>query len=140
MPSTTFRLIIYHYLNFVYPAIPVIYLLTFQRRLSTRDYEHDLIFFRLCLSICAATVSSVPRKISIFGFGYYDDSREFVSRAYLLMMASRFTSSLDWTDTPSLDNLLCSYLLAYASHYTDKPSRAWILMNESLQICRNMRV
>lgn len=140
MPRTTFQIVIDDYISFVYPVIPVVHVPSFQQRLSTQDHEHDPAFLRLCLSICAVTVSSIPRKISRFGFGHYEDSRQLVSRAYLLVMSSRFTSSPTWADSPSMDTLLSSYLLACASHYTDKPSRAWLLMNESLQTCRNLNI
>ncbi|KAE9370012.1 hypothetical protein N431DRAFT_468098 [Stipitochalara longipes BDJ] len=140
MPFTAFQLIMDDYLSFVYPVIPVVHIPSFQRRLSARDYNRDPVFLRFCLSISAVTVSSMPRKISVYGFGHYEDSRQFVTRAYLLVMASRYTNSSDWADTPSMDTLLCSYLLSCASHYTEKPSRAWMLMNESLQNCRNLEI
>lgn len=140
MPLMVFRIVINHYLDFMYPVLPVVHVPTFQRRLSARDYEHDPIFLRLCLSICAVTVSSIPRKMSVFGFDHYEDSGECVSRAYLLIMASRYSSTPSWADFPSMDTLICSYLLSCASHYTAKTLRAWLLMNESLQTCRNLNI
>ena len=140
MPLRALQLIIDDYLDLVYPVIPVVHVPSFQRQLSNRVYDHDPAFLRLCLSICAVTVSSMPRKISVYGFGQYEDSREFVSRAYLLVMASRYTNSPDWADIPSMNTLLCSYLLACASHYTEKSSRAWMLMNESLQTGKNLNI
>lgn len=140
VPLRAFGVIIDDYVNLIYPVVLLLHLSSFQQRLSTQDYERDPLFLRLCLSICAYTVSSIPRKISAFSSGCYQDGRDFVSRAYLLVMASRFTSSPDWADSPSMDTLICSYLLACASHYTEKPSRAWMLMNESLQTCRNLKI
>ena len=140
MPPTIFQVIIDDYLSFVHPVIPVVHVSSLQRQISSRVYDHDPAFLRLCLSICAVTAASIPRRISAYGFGQYEDSGRFVTRAYLLVMASRYTNSPDWADRPSIDTLLCSYLLACASHYTEKPSRAWMLMNESLQTCRNLNI
>jgi hypothetical protein len=140
VPLGIFKMIINEYLSLVYPVIPIVHRPSFQRRLSTQDYERDPAFLRLCLSICAVTTSSMPRKIGIFGFGHYHDCRDLVTRAYSLVMASRFASTQDWADTPSMDTLLCSYLLSCASHYTEKASRAWMLMNESLQTCRGLNI
>lgn len=81
------------------------------------------------------------RKISAIGFGYYEDSRQPVGRVYLLVIFSRRTiNSLDWAASPSMNTLFCSYLLACASDYTEKPSGPWLPMNESLQLSRNSKI
>jgi hypothetical protein len=45
----------------------------------------------------------MAHNMPIYGFEHYKDGRKLVSRAYLLVMASRFKIDLDWADAPLID-------------------------------------
>jgi hypothetical protein len=139
-PLDVFGLIIEDYLELIYPIAPLVHQPSFLALVTARQYEFDPTFLRLCLSLCAMTIASMHRKIAIYGFGYYSDPKDMVSRAYQLVMASRLATVPQWADEPSMDTLLCSLLLGLSSHYTESPSRGWVLVNESLYSCRKLNL
>ncbi|KUJ16498.1 uncharacterized protein LY89DRAFT_84873 [Mollisia scopiformis] len=137
-PMTTFHSIIEEFLENLYSIAPLIHVPSFNSQVSECLYLKDARFLCLCLSICAMTISSLPRKASIYLPGHYQSSREMVSRAYQLVIASRLATSPDWADNPSSNDMNCSLLLGMASHYTQCPKRAWSLINESIHCCRSL--
>ncbi|KAH8669750.1 hypothetical protein BGZ60DRAFT_40262 [Tricladium varicosporioides] len=137
-PIPVFYRIISDYLTFIYPITPIPHRPTFNSALSSRLYDHDPEFLRLCLSICAMTVSSLQRRMPSYGFGYYNHAGGMVQRVDQLITASRLaTNELD----PSSSNtMICSFLLGMASHYVGKPMRGWVLINESIQVSRSLNL
>lgn len=135
-PQETFQAIVYDFLDYIYPIAPVLHQPSFRQQLAARVYETDPVFFRLCISVCAFTVASLPRKVSLYGHGSYHKAADMVNRACHMVMASRLATSPDWAEHPSSDDMICSLLLGTASHYTQCPKRGWVLLNESIHCCR----
>ncbi|RDW95118.1 hypothetical protein BP5796_00881 [Coleophoma crateriformis] len=137
-PAETFQTIVYDFLDCMYPIAPVLHQPSFRKRLAAKEYEIDPIFFRLCISVCAFTVASLPRRISLYGFGFYHKFADMVNRACHMVMASRLATSPDWAERPTSDDMICSLLLGTASHYAQYPRRGWVLLNESIHCCRTL--
>jgi len=137
-PQEIFDMILEDYLELIYPITPIVHRPSFRQLVVDRQYETDPALLRLCLSLCAMTISSMHRKIEIYGFGFYASPREMVNRAYQLVMASRLVTVPQWANEPSIDTLLCSLLLGMASHYTESPSQGWVLLNESMHCSRSL--
>lgn len=137
-PVSTFHLIIEDFLENVYPIAPLVHLSSFKAQISDGFYHRDSTFLRTCLAICAMTISSLPRKADVYCLDRYQNSKEMVNKAYQLVMASRLATSPDWAENPSSNDLICSLLLGMASHYTQSPRRAWLLINESIHCCRSL--
>lgn len=139
-PVATFESIIIDFLDDIYPIAPVIHIPSFKQRLSSCQYIESPGFLRLCLSICAMTIASMPKKIGLHGFGHYISAKDMVSRACQLVVASRIATSPEWADEPTSNELICSLLLGTASHYTDSPRRGWMFINESIHCCRELNL
>lgn len=137
-PHHIFITIFEDYLQYIYPITPIIHRPSFMSKVASRQHESDPAFLRLCLSLCAMTVSSIHRRVGRYGFDYYETPKQLVTRAYHLVMASRLATDPEWADDPTMDTLLCSLLLGQAAHYTESPSRGWNLINESLYCCRSL--
>ncbi|KAG0651211.1 hypothetical protein D0Z07_1526 [Hyphodiscus hymeniophilus] len=139
-PIGIFETIIDDYFEEIYVIAPIVHIPTFKQGLSTFQYISDAHFLRLCLSLCAMTIASSLKKITVYGFGYYLNAKDMVNRACQLVTASRIATSPDWADEPSSNDLICSLLLGTASHYTESPRRGWIYINESIHCCRNLNL
>lgn len=139
-PLDIFHLIIEDYVELIYPISPIAHYPSFGHKLSSRQYKVDPEFLRLCLSLCAMTVSSIHRKISLYGFGHYSDAKQVVMRAYKLVIASRLMTFPQWAEDPSTDTLISSLLLGMASHFTESPVRGGNIINESIQCSRNLNL
>ncbi|PVH84989.1 hypothetical protein DL98DRAFT_62467 [Cadophora sp. DSE1049] len=137
-PIHIFHAIIEDFLQNLYPIAPLIHVPAFSSQVQECLYQTDSNFLRLCLSLCAMTIASLPRKASIYRFEHYASTKDMVSRAFQLVTLSRLATAPDWADTPSVNNLLCSLFLGMASHYTQCPRRGWTLINESIHCCRSL--
>ncbi|KAH6672147.1 hypothetical protein B0J14DRAFT_67975 [Halenospora varia] len=137
-PIPVFYQIINDYLTFIYPITPITHRPTFNSALSSNFHDHDPEFLRLCLSLCAMTVSSLQRRMPSYGFGYYNHADEIVQRVDRLITASRLAT--DELDTASSNIMICSFLLGMASHYVERPMRGWVLINESIQVSRSLNL
>lgn len=137
-PLPIFHQIIEDYLEDLYPIAPLIHIPSFLSQLQQCLFLTDPAFLRLCISLCAMTIASLPRKASIYRFDYYTTVKDMVGRACQLVTASRLATSPDWADDPSSNDLICSLFLGMASHYTQCPRRGWTLINESIHCCRSL--
>lgn len=132
-PYETFDLIIEDYLTFIYPITPIVHRPAFLQSLTSQEYLTNPYFLRLCLAICAMTVSSLQRRMPRYGFGHYLGAKEMVKRADQLLIASHLCYP---EEDVSQSTMVCTFLLGMACHYTEQPTRGWNLINESIQCCR----
>ncbi len=139
-PLSIFETIIEDYYSDIYPIAPIVHVPSFKQRILTCQHITDPEFLRLCLSLCAMTIASLPKKLPIYGFGHYHTAKAMVSRACQLVAASRLATAPDWADDPTSNDLMCSLLLGTASHYMQSPNRGWVHINESIHCCRNLRL
>ncbi|KAG4442812.1 hypothetical protein IFR05_001693 [Cadophora sp. M221] len=137
-PLPVFQTIAEDFIEHLYPIAPLIHVPSFSSQVQERLYLTDPKFLRLCLSLCAITIASLPRKANIYRFGYYSSTKDMVNRACQLVFASRVATSPDWAESPSFNDLICSLSLGMASHYAQCPSRGWALINESIHCCRSL--
>ncbi len=133
-----FDRIINDYFEEIYVIAPIIHIPSFKQGLLTYQYTSDPNFLRLCLSICAMTIASLPKKITSYDFGYYTTAKDMVSRACHLVTASRIATAPDWAEEATANEMICSLLLGTACHYTESPRKGWLYINESIQCCRNL--
>ncbi|KAK0112942.1 hypothetical protein ONS95_014660 [Cadophora gregata] len=139
-PIQIFHQIIEDFLHDLYPIAPLIHVPSFNFQIQESLYQTDPKFLRLCLSLCAMTIASLPRKANIYRFGHYTSTKGMVNRACVLVTASRLATSPDWAETPSVNDLICSLFLGMASHYAQCPRQGWILINESNHCCRSLNL
>lgn len=137
-PLAVFQTVTKDFLEHLYPIAPLIHVPFFSSQIQERLYPTNPNFLRLCLSLCAIPIASLPRKANIYRFGYYASTKDMVNRACQLVAASRIATSPDWAESPSFNDLICSLSLGMASHYAQCPSRRWALINESIHCCRSL--
>lgn len=139
-PEPAFLAILDDFIRRVYPVLPLIHIPSFTESLSRRDFETDPAFFRLCVSLCAVTVASIPRKIASYGVTGYKDARELVNRASHLVLMSRITTTPEWQDKATVDSMVVSVILAMASHYAGKPNAGWAYASEAVHFFRELKL
>ena len=140
LPLHLFHAVMDDFISLLYPITPIICIRDFRAGVAVQRYQTDPAFLRLCFSLVAITVSSLSRKFAEYGFPLYANPKEVVDRAHNAVMASRLLSDPHWDDTPSLSTMICSFLLAGAAHYTQRRTRAWALLNESIAGCRDLKL
>ena len=139
-PEPAFFAILDDFVRRVYPVLPLIHVPSFTANLSHRAFETDPAFFRLCISLCAVTVASIPRKILSYGVTGYKDARELVNRASHLVLMSRITTTPEWQDRATVDSMVVSVVLAMASHYAGKPNAGWAYASEAVHFFRELKL
>lgn len=139
-PEPAFFAILDDFVRRVYPVLPLIHIPSFTANLSHRAFETDPAFFRLCISLCAVTVASIPRKILSYGVTGYKDARELVNRASHLVLMSRITTTPEWQDRATVDSMVVSVVLAMASHYAGKPNAGWAYASEAVHFFRELKL
>jgi hypothetical protein len=138
-PSETFAEIASDFLELVYPLLPLIHRPWFRSRLAQNWHVSSPSFLRLCLSIAAVTVASLPRK-----FVAYSQNTDFtsiasmVNRAVQLVQTSRVSSDVDHYANPTTELLTSSLMLSMASHYASLSNQGWVLANEAILFTRSM--
>lgn len=139
-PVHMFKEIIQDFLDMVYPLVPVVHIPTFKASFENRVYETHPPFFRLCISLAAATIASFPRKISAYGCGLYADAGDMVDRACHVVLSSRLTTGTTWQNIPSVETMVSSVVLALASHYTRRANQGWTYAGEAILFFRGMEL
>lgn len=134
-----FRSIVDDYLHLVYPVLPLVHRLSFQRSVQGGLYTSDPAFFRLCLAVCAVTVASIPRKFLEYRRDYAH-AGAFVDRACHMVLLSRISSEPEWQDKPTIGTIMVSILLTMASHYAGRPNQGWGYASEAIQFFRALEL
>lgn len=132
-PRDVFLAIIDDYLDLVWPLLPLVHRPSFASSLSTHSYATDPASFRLCITLCAVTVASIPRKFEQYGGSRYSDVAAMVDRACHLVLLSRVQSAPDWQNQPAMGNMLVSIMLSMASHYAGRHNQGWGYASEAIQ-------
>ena len=140
VPEPAFSAILDDFVRRVYPVLPLIHVPSFTANLARRAFEGDPVFFRLCVSLCAVTVASIPRNMHSYGDVPYKDVREMVDRASHLVLLSRITTTPEWQDQATVDSMVVSVLLAMASHYAGKPNAGWAYASEAVHFFRELKL
>lgn len=135
-----FLQILSDYLDLVYPVLPLVHQPSFRTLLNNHAYNTDVSVFRLCISLCAVTVASIPRNIAKYGCGQYTDVGSMVDRACHIVLLSRMTTEPEWQNHPSMETMLTSIILAMASHYAGRPSQGWGYANEAIDFFRTLEL
>lgn len=128
-----FLAILEDYTELVWPLLPLVHLPSLAQVLSSREYATNPASFRLCITLCAVTVASIPRKFEEYGDSRYSDVAEMVDRACHLVLLSRVQSAPDWQNRPSMGNMIVSILLSMASHYAGRHNQGWGYASEAIQ-------
>lgn len=128
-----FLAILEDYTELVWPLLPLVHLPRLAQVLSSREYATNPASFRLCITLCAVTVASIPRKFEEYGDSRYSDVAEMVDRACHLVLLSRVQSAPDWQNRPSMGNMIVSILLSMASHYAGRHNQGWGYASEAIQ-------
>lgn len=138
-PHTTFSEIITDFLELVYPVLPIIHRPSFQHLYETDEHVRSPSFMRLCLSVAAATIASLPRKLCAYSQGTtYSSVAEMVKRAIQMVHISRAMEEPDYASYPTIELLNSSLLLSVASHYVALPDQGWLFANEAMLFTRTM--
>ncbi|KAH6673964.1 hypothetical protein F5X68DRAFT_214552 [Plectosphaerella plurivora] len=136
VPEHTLSIIIDDFFERVYPVLPLVHVPSFTRDFAARRYETDPAFLRLCIALCAATIASIPRRISVYGSPWYRDVVDMVDRAVHLMHLSRLTSEPAWSNRPTVETMVCSVIMALAAHYAGRVPVGWTFAAEAVSYFR----
>lgn len=140
VPEPIFHAIIEDYILRVYPVLPLIHVPTFKTLLETRAFETDPGFLRLCISLCAVTVASIPRNLARYGLTWYADAAELVDKASHLVLLSRIATTPEWQNNATVESMIVSIVLSLASHYAAKPNAGWAYASEAVLFFRELEL
>jgi hypothetical protein len=141
VPESIFLTILDDFLLRVYPVLPLVHVPSFTTSLRQRAFETDPVFFRLCISLCAVTVASIPRNVAgFYGSSWYTDAGQMVERASHMVLLSRLATSPTWQNEATVDSMIVSVILAMASHYAGKPNAGWAYASEAVQFFRELEL
>lgn len=145
LPETTLNSILDDFLLHVYPVLPVVHVPSFKDKLERRVFLTDDSFLRLCLTLCAVTVASIPRSVTAsdgprHGAGWYTNAAEMVDRASHLVLISRISTDPSWQSKASVDSMVVSVVLAMASHYAGKANAGWAYASEAIHFFRELEL
>ncbi|KAG7112374.1 hypothetical protein HYQ45_006850 [Verticillium longisporum] len=140
VPEYTLKMIIDDFFDRVYPVLPIVHVATYQAAFDARRYETDPVFLRLTISLCAATVASIPRRITVYGSSLYADVGQMVDRASQLILLSRLGSEPMWQDQPTMDTMLVSLALTIAALYAGRTASGWSYAGEAILYFRALEL
>ncbi|EEY15252.1 predicted protein [Verticillium alfalfae VaMs.102] len=140
VPEYTLKIIIDDFFDRVYPVLPIVHVATYQAAFCARRYETDPVFLRLTISLCAATVASIPRRITVYGSSLYADVGQMVDRASQLILLSRLGSEPMWQDQPTMDTMLVSLALTIAALYAGRTASGWSYAGEAILYFRALEL
>lgn len=125
VPEPVFLEILDDFMITVYPVLPLIHIPSFTKSIQLRRYYNDQSFFRLCLALCAVTVASIPRKLPVYSRNAFKSVTEMVDRACQLLIISRLATNPAWQDTPSMDSMIITVVMALAAMYSGGYKAGW---------------
>ena len=143
VPEAVFRDILDEYVARVYPVIPLVHLPTFTARVQARAFATDPAFFRLCMSICAVTVTSIPRNGGTYGETWYrggNNAAEMIDRAAHLVMLSSMSSTPGWQNAATVEGILVNVLLALAFHCSGRQNAGWAYLSHAMLAFRTLEL
>jgi hypothetical protein len=126
----------------VYPVMPLVHLPTMKAQIAREEYRTNPPLLRQCIAMAAATVASLPRKLSLYARNTgYKSVSSFVGRAIQLVQSSRVMDAPMYVSNPNTEHLTTSMMLSLAAHYTtDMMNHAWLYTNEVSIFSRSMRL
>ncbi|KAH6955800.1 hypothetical protein BKA56DRAFT_503054 [Ilyonectria sp. MPI-CAGE-AT-0026] len=136
IPESILNIIMDDFFERVYPVFPLVHEPTFRVAFTRRCYNTDPAFFRLCVSLSALTVASIPRKLTVYKAPGYTSVEGFVDRAVHLVSLSRIFSDPQWQNYPTIDTIIISVILSVSTHYAGRATTGWALSSEALQFFR----
>lgn len=140
VPEPIFHAILDDYILRVYPVLPLVHVPTFKSLLAARAFETDPGFLRLCISLCAVTVASIPRNLARYGLTWYADAAELVDKASHLVLLSRISTTPEWQNKATVESMVVSIVLSLASHYAAKPNAGWAYASEAVLFFRELEL
>lgn len=138
VPEPIFHTILTDFFARIYPLVPLVHRPTFNHKLSLRAYETEPAFYRLCISLCAVTVASLPRNFASYAGTLYRDTGELFDRASNLVWLSRAGSKPSWQNEPSVEQMVESVILGVAGFYCDRTGAGWRYAGDAVQCFREM--
>lgn len=138
--EATLRTIIADYLDHVYPILPLIHIPSFTAAFQARLYNTDAAFFRLCVTLCAVTAASIPRRFESYNALQYKDVGQLFDRASHLVLVSRIQAEPEFQNRPTMGTMIVSVLLAMAAHYAGRPNAGWAFASEAVQFFRALQL
>ena len=140
-PIRNLNTIISDFMDFLYPVVPIIHRPTFQQSLHDKLHLSSPSFIRVCLSIAAITVASMPRKFPAYASGCsYTSVNSMVARAAQIVSVSRLQTAPDYAENPDLELVTSSLLLSIASHYAGLANLGWMFANEAVLFTRTLKL
>lgn len=140
VPEPILHAILEDYILRVYPVLPLIHVPTFKSLLEGRAFDTDQGFLRLCISLCAVTVASIPRNLARYGLTWYADASELVDKASHLVLLSRIATTPEWQNSATVESMVVSTVLSLASHYAAKPNAGWAYASEAVLFFRELEL
>jgi hypothetical protein len=125
------------YLDLLYPLIPVVHRPSFRRDLERSKDALDMDFLGLIVSLCAATVGTMPRK-----FREYQESpiplrfktrTEMINHCYDILLGLR---GCDYFDAVNYNKWAISYLIQISFFQIGQHNRARMIEVEAMQLAR----
>ena len=113
---------------------------SFTAAFAARRYETDPAFMRLCIALCAATIASIPRRISVYGSPWYRDVGEMIDKAVQLIQLSRLTSEPAWPQRPTMDTMIVSLVMSIATHYSGRTPIGGTFAAEAVSYFRTLEL
>lgn len=138
VPEPVFHTILSDFFTRIYPLVPLVHRPTFTHKLALSAYDSDPPFYRLCISLCAVTVASLPRNFASYAGTLYRDTGDLFDRASNLIWLSRAGSAPSWQNEPSVEQMVESVILGVAGFYCDRAGAGWRYAGEAVQCFREM--
>jgi hypothetical protein len=138
VPEASFHIILEDYYTRVHPVLPIVHLPTLKRRIALRHYDVDHHFLRLCISLCAVTAASIPRRFKHYNATWYTDPGDLVDRASHLVLVSRLTNTPRWQMNANVESIVESIALSIACFYSNKLTAGWAYTSEATHFFRDL--
>lgn len=137
-PREAFEAIISDYLARIYPIYPLVYPPAFRTGFDSRLFQKDPGFYRLCISLTAVTVASLPKRFS--AYRCYPDTTPsgMVEKASHLVTLSKMSEDRHKTQQAQIGDMICSYLLSVAFHYSGNTYAGWAHASDAILCMRTL--
>lgn len=135
-----FRAILHDFIDRIYPCLPLVHLPDLRDAIDRRLYDTHPEWLRICFSLCAVTIASVPRKFAQYSQGAYQSVGRMVEKAAHLVLLSRLTTDPSWQTIPSQPSMIVSVMLAMACLYAGFSNAGWAHVTEAIHHFRTLRL
>jgi hypothetical protein len=125
------------YLEFLYPLIPVVHRPSFRQDLRQNRDVYDKDFLGLILSLCAATVGTMPRRFR--AYRSFQTPIQFQTRTEMIRYCYDLSSELrgpDYFDRINLQKWATSYMMTISFFQIGEHNRSRMVEVESMQFAR----